>query len=296
MAPQGSLTPRPPPMISTRQQRRPVPKHVRKAQRQLWRADVMRWCESQERHVEFGIVKHEEKMLAEWFAAIDVDESGTIEAVEISQLMQAMGVEADERELTRMFDAIDKPLDAKLTRPEFLQFMKVNADELAGSSFIQAGGGVFDANTRLMMMAYRRQRLLEDARDPSKRRNFLTAETFQAAYSKTLAPRAALGECLPPPKPPPHPMLAAVATRPPKGSTPRDSPRNLAPLRPRPSPRAPSSMLAPEPKRVGEEEADAAAMMPAIGAAKLPAIGAALPTWDASQPHGAASSAQPEIS
>ena len=55
-------------------------------------------------------------------------------------------------------------------------------------------------------------------------------------------------------------------------------------------------MLAPEPKRVGEEEADAAAMMPAIGAAKLPAIGAALPTWDASQPHGAASSAQPEIS
>lgn len=54
-----------------------------------------------------------------------------------------------------------------------MKLMIVNADTLTGaavSTSITTDGssGLFDANTRLMMLAYRRTRLLEDRADPTK--------------------------------------------------------------------------------------------------------------------------------
>ena len=56
-------------IITTRQQRRPTPRHVKKAMRQLWRNDVKRWCESTDREVDWGRGEREEQMLAEWPSA-----------------------------------------------------------------------------------------------------------------------------------------------------------------------------------------------------------------------------------
>ena len=64
--------------------------------------------------------------------------------------------------------------------------MTANADSLSGTTFSNAGGGLFDANTRLMMIAYRRQRLLQDVSDPAKRRNFISVAAFNEAYGQTL--------------------------------------------------------------------------------------------------------------
>ena len=39
-------------VITTRQERRPTPRHVRKAIKQLWRSDVKRWCDVQGKHID----------------------------------------------------------------------------------------------------------------------------------------------------------------------------------------------------------------------------------------------------
>ena len=144
-----ALTPRP--MIRTRAQRRPLPRHVKKALRQLWRNDVKRWCESQDKQVDWGWDKREEQELAEWFSALDVDQSGTVEEDEIRALMHAMGIEVTPGRLVRMFANIGKPVEACLSKNEFVRFMTANADTLSGSAFAASSssgsGGVFDANT-----------------------------------------------------------------------------------------------------------------------------------------------------
>ena len=54
-----------------------------------------------------------------------------------------------------------------------MQLMIVNADTLTGAAVatsltMDGSSGLFDANTWLMMLAYRRTRLLEDIADPTK--------------------------------------------------------------------------------------------------------------------------------
>jgi len=101
---------------------------------------------------------------------------------------------------------VGKDVDASLSKADFVKLMTGDAmaETMAGSTFNSSGGGLFDANTRLMMLAYRRTRLLQDIADPSKRRNFLSYQTFNEAYGQTL------GEAPPPvsahKKPEPHPM------------------------------------------------------------------------------------------
>ena len=174
-----------------------------------------------------------------WFNALDIDGSGTVEEDEVRAMCNAMGVEINNAKLTRMFAAVDRPIDASLTKSEFVHFMNVNADLLAPSSFVGGGGGgghrsLFDANTKLMMLAYRRQRLIDDMEDPVRRRNF-------AASLAALAPQ---------PPPPadddassvlPHRMALLPAARA-EAAAARRSPRRLVP-----SPRPPSTMLVPMP-------------------------------------------------
>ena len=144
-----------------------------------------------------------------------------------------------------MFAAIGKPVDASLSKMEFVRFMLANADMLAGSSFAGAGGGLFDSNTRLAMVAYRRQRLIEDIREPGKRRNFMSFESFNDAYGQTLgisqveldAPTLTLtltsSSPSPSPHPHPHPHLILTLTR--TSSSPSPAPSSFTP-HPSPSP------------------------------------------------------------
>ena len=115
MHPPHSLTPRPT-SITTRQQRRPTPRHVKKAARQLWRTDVKRWCEAQDKKIEWGYSPREEAELTEWFNCLDINRSGTVDETEIGALMGQIGIEASPSTLTRMFAAINKPVDTRLTR------------------------------------------------------------------------------------------------------------------------------------------------------------------------------------
>ena len=85
--------------------------HVRKALRRIWRADVKRWCEVQDRIVEWGYDSKEAAELAERFNALDVDRSGTVEEDELRGLMDAMGVEVRLGQIERMFASIGKPVD-----------------------------------------------------------------------------------------------------------------------------------------------------------------------------------------
>jgi len=243
--------------LTTRQQRRPSPRHVKQAERQLWKADVKRWADNVGYDVSWGWDKREERELAEWFRSIDIDRSGSVEEDEIRALMTAMGIPCTDAQIGRMFAAIGKPVDASLSKMDFVRFMLANADMLAGSSFAGAGGGLFDSNTRLAMVAYRRQRLIEDIREPGKRRNFMSFESFNDAYGQTLGISQEEESEAPPP--PPHRMSAlAVTERAGASHHQRMMPRLL-----NPSPRAPSSQLAPN-----------------SGGVALPSIRARTPAWD----------------
>jgi hypothetical protein len=221
--------------LQTRQTRRPTPRHVLKAQRHLQRIDMKRWCESQQKMaVLAGGNEREEKMLSEWFASIDVDRSGTVEEDEIRALMRVMDVEVTSGQVARMFASIGEPVDASLTKHQFVRLMSLHAHTLWGSKYGSTGGGLFDANTRLMMLAYRRSRLLEDVKDPSKRRNFSSAAAYNQAYNANIdEPEPELD--------PPSPMLPHRMLQLPLLGTPR-TPRPPPGGRPRrggPSPRAP---------------------------------------------------------
>lgn len=353
----GPLSARPMGMITTRQQRRPIPRHIKKAMRQLWKTDVKRWCEVQDKQIEWGYSPREEAELNEWFTTLDINQSGTVEDNEIRALMEAIGVEVSPLRLKQMFAAINKPVNTRLTKngararargtcipyfviasrllpsplaschrlprawrshtrrlaepAEFVRFMIANADALGDASDLpaDAGGGggsaaIFNPDTRLMMMGYRRQRLLNDVADPAKRRNFNSVQSFNQAYGHTLGESV---ESAAPPTPPghePHPISALPAI-----AHAAATPRPMPPA----SPRAPGSQIAPRARRLGSPrdgyDGDGAARPPKLlhtsprsrgtagGGADdgagggaggegakplvLPAIGApAMPVWD----------------
>ena len=326
-------------MITTRQQRRPTPRHVKKAIRQLWKAEVKRWCEVSGKHIDWGFDRRDEAELTEWFNTLDVNRSGTVEEFEVRALMTTLGLEAGPARLARMYAAVGKTVDAPLnklgarparaappppspppppalvscTRPraprpprrlpavaEFVRFMAANAEVFSGAAPHSPAedhqtSSLFDPDTRLMMMQYRRQRLLDDVGDPAKRRNFLSYQSFNEAYGQTLGMDTTRAP--PTPRAPPHPM----------SQLPKVSPRPMPPA----SARAPGSMLAPRPRRVGDPAAgfdgDGVALPRNLkhtrggggvaAAAALPAIApTAMPTWDdrpaAETPRGGTSLAQ----
>ncbi|KAL1510376.1 hypothetical protein AB1Y20_006687 [Prymnesium parvum] len=184
-------------VIQTRRQHRPVTNDLRRFMDMMWRSDIKRWLESVGRDATTfkGMSPRDEQEIKAWFNALDMDQSGSVEEDEIKALMDAMGVACSRSMLVELFGSIGKDVTAELTLPEFLRLMIVNAVRLTGASTSTGmpgeGSGLFDANTRLMMLAYRRQRLLEDIADPSKRRNFVSAQSFAEAYG---APEASATE------------------------------------------------------------------------------------------------------
>jgi len=183
-----------------RPKRRQVPPEVRAAQLHLWQSEVKHWCELTARNIQgSGWAGKEEEDFSEWFTALDIDMSGTIEDNEIRALMTALGLTPEPGQIRAMFAAVDKTPDESLSRGDFVRFMMANMAVLkksvnghdSSSDAPSSANRLFDANTRLMMLAYRRSRLLEDIADPQKRRNFRDVESFNVAYGRTLGLGAA---------------------------------------------------------------------------------------------------------
>lgn len=283
-------------VIRTRQDRRPVPIEVKRAIRKLWRSDVRQWCESQAKAVD--LVQRNQKqeaMIDEWFNALDMDRSGTVEEDEVASLMNAMGVDPDPKLIKQMFEAIGKPVNAQLTRQEFIKFVTANASRLSNPTFTSADGsgkGLFDSNTQLMMMAYRRQRLIDEVQIPANRGYFRDVSSFNERYRGKIGHPVEQVDDIPrmPPRPPHRmSMLPNVSPRAQRSSSPR---------RPPPHPRPPSSVLAPPPPKIVPDdfvlppnaEAISAAAVERAKAARtgrlspLPSIATGAPavaSWDA---------------
>ena len=235
-------------VIRTRQDRRPVPIEVRRAMRKLWRSDVKHWCETQDKAVD--LVQRNQKqeaMIDEWFNALDMDRSGTVEEDEVAALMNAMGVDPDPKVIKLMFEAIGRPITAQLTRQEFIKFVTANSSRLTNQTFASTDGGskgMFDSNTQLMMMAYRRQRLIEEVQIPANRGHFRDVQSFNERYHGKIGHPVEPADDIPrmPPVPPHRMMmLPNVSPRAQRASTPRRAP---------PHPRPPSSVLAPPPPKI----------------------------------------------
>jgi len=205
----------------------------RKQIRHLWQCDVKRWLESRDKVFDWGLSESSEQELLVWFNALDVDGSGSVESDEIRALMDAMGVEVAEGSIMRMFASIGRTIDAKLNKADFVKLMTLHGAEICGGKLGKQHAGVRgglaeDANTRLMFLAYRRQRILDDVRDPTKRLRFVDEQAFSRAYGGQALPslpdRAAASlrsqgrpsaaqqqSLQPPPPPPPLPTSPAIA-------------------------------------------------------------------------------------
>lgn len=224
--------------------------------RRLWRTEMKNWMANSGKAREEECSKQDEEELGAWFKALDIDHSGSIEEVELRALMDAAGVQATRKQLKAMFASIGKDsVDACLTRPEFIRLMTIHGEALTGQA-VRGGQdfrrGLFDANTRLMMLSYRRQRLLDEIKDPRKRRNFNDEDDFRRAYGPPISgiglsqpPSQPLTPCgsvrLEPlasshpaqilPQPLPLPPMAILTAAPPQQPPPPPSGRR-APIRP----------------------------------------------------------------
>ena len=172
------------------------------------------------------------------------------------------------------------PLFWQLSKADFIKVMTLHGADLTGQG--KSGGELFDANVKLMMLAYRRQRLLDDVKDPFKRRNFMDEAAFAKAYggntksSRAPSPRGLHGStAVPrsPAEPPPgarSPRSARLVPLATSMASPR-SPRSGASLPPHPMP--PPRQLLPLPHTAPAY--DVAAAMEDANAAQNTAGGAA---------------------
>ena len=190
---------------------------------QLWRADVKNWMDDRGKAKERELNQNDQREASAWFTALDKNKSGSVEEDEIRALMDYLGVEATTKDLRRMFASIGKSLDAELTKQEFVRFMTLNGPFLTGQKVHQPGKDLFDANTRLMMLSYRRRTLLGEWGDPSNRRNFADPEAFVNCYGQPLSGTLAVSAHSPP-KPTPAPPRASA----PPGARARPSQQSAA--------------------------------------------------------------------
>ena len=183
---------------------------------QLWRADVKHWMDDRGKATERELNKNDQQEAGQWFTALDMDKSGSVEEEEIRALMDVLGVEATTKDLRRMFASIGKGLDAELTKQEFVRFMTLHGPFLTGQK-AQPGKDLFDANTRLMMLSYRRRTLLGEWGDPTNRRNFADQDAFVNCYGQPLSGTMAVKAHSPPkltPAPPRTPAPSGASYHP----------------------------------------------------------------------------------
>uniref|UniRef100_A0A6T0AME8 EF-hand domain-containing protein n=1 Tax=Chrysotila carterae TaxID=13221 RepID=A0A6T0AME8_CHRCT len=172
--------------LSTRRNRR---RCLKDQVHQIWHAEITDWLENRDQCQTFGRDDKERADLLIWFNAIDVGNSGGVEEGDIRAFMKAMGVEVSPSLLAHVFKMMGFKRDAQLDEEKFYRLMTEYGSQISGGAHFAAreGGRAFeiDSNTRLVMLAYRRQRLLKDLRDPTKRRRFADAEAFNKYYGKS---------------------------------------------------------------------------------------------------------------
>lgn len=81
------------------------------------------WLKGHDCGAEWDMPEKEERMLVNWFNALDVDQSGTIDASEIRQMMTSIGVKLTLAQLSRMFTSIGKQLNQPLEAHDFVRLM-----------------------------------------------------------------------------------------------------------------------------------------------------------------------------
>lgn len=229
----------------------PMTKEVADAsKRALWKSDVRSWmryhnCSAASR--DWELPRADEKVLLEWFDAIDVDRNGDVDADEIKALLHANGIGCSAARLETLFSAAGKNLNEGLNLHDFVRVMhhggaaalflkqfqpvkRITDGHAAAPSstaalyrahqakgprrraaagapshnsdagFSSTGGvkGEGDpevdekpqatlAEVRsdgdLAVLTYRRQRVLNDVRDPTKRGAFISREAFLRKYT-----------------------------------------------------------------------------------------------------------------
>ena len=266
--------------------------------RQVWQQEVKRWLDGRDKAVDWGLNKRDEQEIVNWFNALDMDGSGTVEEGEVRALVDAMGAEVSAKKLSRIFASIGgqegsergppRPGPLALTKAQFVKLMTLHGASLTGQNRREGGAaGLFDSNTRLLMLAYRRQRLLEDVRDPSKRRNFADETAFVNAYGVPLSAQPVMHRKPTVPVPPAAPFGGSRAPRPARLAPVEGSPRATPPLVPR------SPIAAAPPPQSSVDVAIEAPPPPAAagpsegnGEAASRAPAACVPEWTSDTPAG----------
>ena len=155
------------------------------ATRQLWRRNVKLW---HQRHTHDQFVdpppRQVEQQLMEWFDALKLKHTGKVEATEMSALLEAVGVQA-------------VVPGEELSLHEFCRCGRAMFRDY-GSDNDEGDGGITTDHASLTMIAYRRQRMLSDMRDPLKRVQFSRLLRLKGAgppsrrrrRRRSIAPRA----------------------------------------------------------------------------------------------------------
>ena len=148
----------------------------------MWRYRVTKWLNSQRKAPEWEMYDRNEREIKMWFRAIDVDNSGTIEKEEIISFVKAIGVNLKSRMLSDMLKSIGFQSDSKLNIRDFMTLMIAHGEALTGGRIVSGGSGMLDLSTRLTMLSYRRQTIVEDFFKPTYRHRFSSKDAFIRVY------------------------------------------------------------------------------------------------------------------
>ena len=201
-------------VLRRRRERRdasPSKRDLHEANRELWTASVKDWLRQHDRGADWELPKADEKVLFEWFEAIDIDRSGTVDASEISALLAANRSGCSPARIEALFRIAGKQPHDELGLHDFVKLMHLGGaatlfareyqpgdevdDDPYGYLGTPAVGGADDEGVQsstlsesrssgdLAVLAYRRQRVLNDLRDPTKRAPFATHDAFLRKYA-----------------------------------------------------------------------------------------------------------------
>ena len=77
------------------------------SERRVWVASVKEWLQHHDSAPEWELPEDEERFLCEWFHAIDIDRSGTLDVDEIRALLKGSGQDCSARRINRLFKQVD---------------------------------------------------------------------------------------------------------------------------------------------------------------------------------------------
>ena len=93
------------------------------AEKELWTASVKDWLRAHDRGADWELPKADEKVLFEWFEAIDIDRSGSVDAEEIRALLAANQSGCSPARIEALFRIAGKQPHDELGRNDFVKLM-----------------------------------------------------------------------------------------------------------------------------------------------------------------------------